>query len=141
VSEHFDLLLKHSFFVQGELRLRIEHNLIAAPGVRMQDVKRVFSHPVALAQCRDFFTQNRQLRPEPFYDTAGSVKHVVGQHLRDAAGIASAQAAIEYGGKILQRNLEDDKQNFTRFFLVTRERRVPSGANKTSLAYALKNVP
>jgi prephenate dehydratase len=141
VSEHFDLLLKHSFFVQGELRLRIEHNLIAAPGVRMQDVRRVFSHPVALAQCRDFFSRNRQIRPEPFYDTAGSVKHVVEDGLRDAAGIASAQAAVEHGGKVLQRNIEDDKQNFTRFFLVTRERRVPRDANKTSLAYALKNVP
>ena len=141
VSEHFDLLLKHSFFVEGELRLRIEHNLIASPGVRVQELRRVFSHPVALAQCRDFFAANRQIRPEPFYDTAGSVKHVVGEGLQDAAGIASAQAALEYGGKILQRNIEDDKQNFTRFFLVTPRRHVPPGANKTSLAYALKNVP
>lgn len=141
VTEHFDLLLSNSFFVQAELRLRIEHNLIAAPGVRFQDLRRVFSHPVALAQCRDFFLHNPGVKPGPFYDTAGSVKHVVGEGLHDAAGIASAQAAGEYGGKVLRRNIEDDKQNFTRFFLITRERHVRAGANKTSLAYALKNVP
>lgn len=141
VSEHFDLLLKYPFFVQGELRLRIEHNLIAAKGVRVSDLKRVYSHPVALAQCRDFFAKNPKVGPEPFYDTAGSVKHVIKENLQDAAGIASAHAAKEYGGKILRRNLEDDKQNFTRFFHVTREREVVKGANKTSLAYALKNLP
>lgn len=141
VAEHFDLLLAHSFFVQAELRLGIEHNLIAAPGVAFADIRRVYSHPVALAQCREFFASHRNLKPEPFYDTAGSVKHVIEQNVPDAAGIAGAQAAAEYGGRILRRNIEDDKQNFTRFFLVTRERRAPSDANKTSLAYALKNVP
>lgn len=141
VSEHFDLLLKYPFFVQGELRLRIEHNLIAAPRVRFRDIRRVYSHPVALAQCRDFFAQNRNVKPEPFYDTAGSVKRVVKETLHDAAAIAGVQAAEEYGGKILRRNLEDDKENFTRFFHLTPERRIPKDANKTSLAYALKNLP
>lgn len=141
VSEHFDLLLKYPFFVQAELRLRIEHNLIAAPGVRFRDIRRVYSHPVALAQCRDFFAQNPGIRPEPFYDTAGSVKRVVAEAIPDAAAIAGAQAATEYGGQILRRALEDDKQNFTRFFHITRERHVSKGANKSSLAYALKNVP
>ena len=141
VSEHFDLLLKYPFFVQGEFRLRIEHNLIAPPAVRLSDIRRVYSHPVALAQCRDFFAQNPNIKPEPFYDTAGSVKYVITERIDDAAAIASSQAATEHGGKILRRNLEDDKQNFTRFFHVTRERVVPRGANKTSLAYALKNLP
>jgi prephenate dehydratase len=141
VSEHFDLLLSNSVFLRAEFSLRIEHNLIAAPGVKLQNVKRVYSHPVALAQCREFFARNRTIKPEPFYDTAGSVKYVVGEGLRDAAGIASIQAAKEYGGSVLRRNLEDDKQNFTRFFLITPDRRIVRSANKTSLAYALKNVP
>jgi prephenate dehydratase len=141
VSEHFDLLLKYPFFVQAELRLRIEHNLIAAPGVRFADIRRVYSHPVALAQCRDFLAHNPAIRPEPFYDTAGSVKHVVSQTISDAAAIAGVHAATEYGGRILRRALEDDKQNFTRFFHVIRKRHIASDANKTSLAYALKNVP
>ena len=141
VLEHFDLLLTHDVFVQREHRLRINHHLIAAPGVKLKDVRRAFSHPVALDQCRDFFRKHPQIRPEPFYDTAGSVKHVVEQRLTDAAGIGPKQAATEYGGHILQSDLEDDRQNFTRFFLVTRKRRILPGANKSSIAFSLKNLP
>ncbi|HZU22875.1 MAG TPA: prephenate dehydratase domain-containing protein [Terriglobales bacterium] len=141
VGEHFDLLLKYPFFVRGELRLRIEHNLIAPRGVRFSDIRRVFSHPVALAQCRDFFARNPQIRAEPAYDTAGSVKHVVSGGLADAAAIAGPRAATEHGGMVLRSGLEDDKQNFTRFFHVSRQKAVPDDANKTSLAYGLKNAP
>lgn len=141
VLEHFDLLLAHAVFVQREYRLRINHHLIAAPGVRLQDLRRAFSHPVALDQCRDFFRRHPRIRPEPFYDTAGSVKHVVEQRLRDAAGIGPRQAAQEYGGRVLRSDLEDDRQNFTRFFLVSRKRRILPGANKSSIAFSLKNVP
>ncbi|HYY69082.1 MAG TPA: prephenate dehydratase [Terriglobales bacterium] len=141
VAEHLDLLLEKDVFVQREFRLRIQHNLIAAPGVRLTELARVFSHPVALEQCRDFFRRHRKIEPVPFYDTAGAVKHVVGNQLQHAAAIAGRQAAEEYGGRILQRGLEDDKQNFTRFFLISRKRRVLPGANKTSLAFSVKNVP
>ena len=141
VAEHLDLLLASDVFIQREFRLRIQHNLIAAPGVRLGDVTRVFSHPVALDQCRDFFRRHRTTEAVPFYDTAGAVKHVVGNQLQHAAAIAGRQAAAEYAGHILQRGLEDDKQNFTRFFLITRSRRVLSAANKTSVAFSLKDVP
>jgi prephenate dehydratase len=141
VLEHFDLLLSHDVFVQREYRLRINHHLIAAPGVRVKDLRRVFSHPVALDQCRDFFRRNQHIHPEPFYDTAGSVKHVVEERLLDAAGIGPKQAATEYKGHILQSDLEDDRQNFTRFFLVLRQRRVLPGATKASIAFSLKNTP
>ncbi len=141
VAEHLDLLLASDVFIQREFRLRIQHNLIAAPGVKLAGLTRVFSHPVALDQCRDFFRRRRKIEAVPFYDTAGAVKHVVGNQLQHAAAIAGRQAAAEYGGRILQRGLEDDKQNFTRFFLITRGRRVLAGANKTSVAFSLKNVP
>ena len=141
VAEHLDLLLASTVFVQREFRLRIQHNLIAAPGVRLADVTRVFSHPVALDQCRHFFRRHRKVEAVPFYDTAGAVKHVLGNQLQHAAAIAGRQAAAEYGGYMLQRGLEDDKQNFTRFFLITRSRRVLSAANKTSVAFSLKDVP
>jgi prephenate dehydratase len=141
VAEHFDLLLAHEVFVQREFRHRIEHNLMAAPGVKLADLRRAYSHPVALAQCRDFFARHRQIRAEAFYDTAGSVKHVMAEQLRDAAGIAGRQAAGEYGARILLRGIEDDKRNFTRFFLISRRRGVERGANKTSIAFALKNEP
>jgi prephenate dehydratase len=141
VVEHLDLLLDNPVFVESEYRLRIVHTLIAAPGVRFSQIRRVYSHPVALQQCRDFLQENPSIEPIPFYDTAGAVKHVVENQIQDAAGIAGKQAATEYGGRVLKFGIEDDKQNFTRFFLVRKKQRILPGANKTSIAFALKNVP
>jgi prephenate dehydratase len=141
VTEHYDLLFSRRVFIHREYRLRIVHNLIAAPGVKLANVRRVYSHPVALAQCRDFFENHRKLRPTPFYDTAGSVKHVVEQSLPDAAGIAGALAASEHGGRVLIRGIEDDKQNFTRFLLINKTPHANPRANKTSIGFDLKNQP
>jgi prephenate dehydratase len=142
VAEHFDLLLSREVHIVREFRLRIVHNLIAAPGTKMRDVKQVFSHPVALDQCRDLFAKNRKLEPTPFYDTAGSVKHVVDNRLLDAAGIASRRAAEVYGGEILKAGIEDDKKNFTRFFLIHRGKaKAAPEADKTSIAFSMKNIP
>jgi prephenate dehydratase len=163
VAEHADLLVERDVFIQGEFLLRIVHNVIAAPGVKFSALRRAFSHPVALDQCRDFFRRNPKIEAVPFYDTAGSVKHVVAERLPDAAGIAGRHAAREYSGKILQAGIEDDKRNFTRFFLIRKaatsigtaasrkkksvesareyERLIPPGANKTSIAFKVKNVP
>ena len=142
VAEHFDLLLSREVFIVREFRLRIVHNLIGMQGTRLRDVRRVFSHPVALDQCRDLFARNPGLEPVPFYDTAGSVKHVVAEGLRDAAAIASRRAAEVYEGKILKAGIEDDKKNFTRFFSIRRGKpQAARGANKTSLAFTVKNIP
>jgi len=142
VAEHFDLLLSREVHIVREFRLRIVHNLIALPGTKLRNLRRVFSHPVALDQCRDLFAKNRHLEPAPFYDTAGSVKHVIAEGLRDAAGIASRRAAEVYGGEVLKDGIEDDKQNFTRFFLIRAGKaRATRGASKTSLAFSVKNVP
>jgi prephenate dehydratase len=140
-------LLSRDVHIVREFRLRIVHNLIASPGAALSEiktgsVKRVFSHPVALDQCRDLFARNPKLEPVPFYDTAGSVKHVVAEELTHAAAIASRRAAEVYGGKILKAGIEDDKKNFTRFFLIKRGKpqAAPKG-DKTSLAFSLKNIP
>lgn len=140
VGEHLDLLLERDVFIHAELRLRIEHNLIAAPGTKLKDVRKVLSHPVALDQCRNFFRRHHGISPVAFYDTAGSVKHVVSENLRDTAAIASRRAAKEYGGKVLQSGLEDEKQNFTRFFLINKSKKIGARADKTSLVFSLKNV-
>ena len=163
VAEHADLLIAREVFIQGEFLLRIVHNVIAAPGVKLSALRKAFSHPVALDQCRDFFRHHPRIEPVPFYDTAGSVKHVVAHRLPDAAGIAGRHAAREYSGKILQASIEDDKRNFTRFFLIRKstagsnsavarqkgsaasapryQRLIPHGANKTSIAFKVKNLP
>src|SRR5258706_3224839 len=145
VLEHFDLLLARDVFVQREFRLRIVHSLIAMPGVKAADIRRVYSHPVALDQCREFFRLNPGIEPVSFYDTAGSVKHIMAENLRDTAAIASKRAAAAYGGKILKAGVEDNKQNFTRFFLVCKpvrkQRKILPRANKTSIAFSVKNMP
>jgi prephenate dehydratase len=142
VAEHLDLLLTRDVHIVAEFRLRIIHNLIAAPKTKLNQVRRVFSHPVALEQCRNLFAKNPKLEAVPFYDTAGSVKHVVETSLSDAGGIASRRAAEVYGGKILKAGIEDDKQNFTRFFHIRRGSPRPNrNANKTSIAFSVKNLP
>jgi prephenate dehydratase len=141
VTEHADLLLERAVFIQREFHLRIVHNLIAPRGVKKADVRRAFSHPIALDQCREFFRQNSRIQPVPFYDTAGGVKHVIAERLPDAAGVAGRRAALVYGGRILAAGIEDDKRNFTRFFLLRKRGRILPGANKTSVAFALRNLP
>jgi len=142
VAEHLDLLLTRDVHIVREFRLRIIHNLIVRPGTSLGDVRRVFSHPVALDQCREFFARNRRMQAEPFYDTAGSVKHIMAERLPGAAAIAGRRAAEVYGGKILKAGIEDDKKNFTRFFLIRRGKaRAESGANKMSLAFSTRNMP
>ena len=147
VAEYFDLLLSRDVHIVREFRLRIVHNLIALPGTKLSALRRVFSHPVALDQCRDLFAKNSKLQPLPFYDTAGSVKHIVAENLSDAAAIASRRAAEVYQGKILKAGIEDDKKNFTRFFLIkpgnpqSPQKAANKKANKTSLAFSLKNIP
>jgi len=149
VHENYDHLLHFDLPIAGETSVRIVHNLIAPHGVPFNKIKRVFSHPVALNQCLDFFARNRQLERVPFYDTAGSVKMIVAEGLKDAAAIASAGAAEIYGAKILRRSIEDDRQNFTRFFALRRPRdarpvRVSPAKSdrwKTSLVFSTRNVP
>jgi prephenate dehydratase len=159
VAEHADLMLTRDVFIQGEYLLRIVHNVISMPGVRLGALRRVLSHPVALDQCRDFFRSHPKIEAVPFYDTAGSVKHVIAEQLQDSAGIAGKQAAREYSGKIVQAGVEDDKSNFTRFFLIRKlgragrrftgkkqgspdyHRLIPRGANKTSIVFKVQNVP
>ena len=141
VLEHFDLLLARDVFVEREFRLRIEHNLIAAPGVKFKQIRRVYSHPVALDQCREFFRLNPAIEPVSFYDTAGSVKKIMAEKSEDSAAIASKRAAGVYGATILRGSLEDNKQNFTRFFLIRKQRKISPKADKTSIAFSVKNIP
>jgi prephenate dehydratase len=145
VAEHYDLLLRYPIRIDGESLLRIRHNLIAAPGVKLEEVRCVLSHPVALSQCRKFLAGFPEAKSVPFYDTAGSVKHLMEENLRDTAGIAPALAAKVYGAQVLVEGIEDHPQNYTRFHLLRRsedgriDRAV--GPNKLSLAFAVEHRP
>jgi prephenate dehydratase len=118
VAEHYDLLLQQPVTLVRESLLRIRHNLIAAPGVRLEDIRHVLSHPVALSQCRRFLAGFTQADALPFYDTAGSVKHLMEAGLRDTAGVAPELAARQYGAAMLVEGIEDHAENYTRFHLV-----------------------
>lgn len=142
VYQNYDLLLKHNLTIVGEINLRIVHNLIAPPGVKLEAVERVYSHPVALAQCQIFLASHPEMRPVEAYDTAGSVKMLMESREAGAAAIASATAAEVYGAQILAAGIEDDQQNFTRFLLLAREAEAskPSPeADKTSIVFALEH--
>ncbi len=148
VVENFDLLVKYPFEVTAETSVRVIHNLIAPPGVSMRSIRRVYSHPVALNQCLDFFAAHPEIEREPFYDTAGSVKMVMEQRPPGGAAIASELAAKIYKAHVLKRGIEDDRRNFTRFFLLEPPGSKPrniAGATKhpwkTSLVFQTRNVP
>jgi len=148
VHENYDHLLKYDLPIRGETFVRIVHNLIARPGVKFSQVRRVYSHPVALNQCRRFFEENPQIEKTPFYDTAGSVKMMMEKWLTDAGAIASSNAAEIYGARIIRKSIEDDRENFTRFFLLERPKRgarntAPRAAKrfKTTLVFTTRNLP
>jgi prephenate dehydratase len=145
VAEHYDLLLQHPVRIAGESLLRIRHNLIAAPGVKLEQIRTVISHPVALSQCRDWLAKFPQAKAVPFYDTAGSVKHLMAERLRDTAGVAPALAAKVYGANVLVAGIEDHAQNLTRFHLIQREGDpLPAASappDKMSVAFALEHRP
>jgi prephenate dehydratase len=145
VHENYDHLLQFELPIVAETNIRISHNLIANPGVTFRQVKRVFSHPVALNQCLKFFEKFPRLERISFYDTAGSVKMIAEENLQDAAAIASSISAEIYGASILKRSIEDDPGNFTRFFLLRRT--ANSGTRnavskwKTSIVFTTRNIP
>jgi prephenate dehydratase len=145
VAEHYDLLLELPVRIERESLLRIRHNVIAMPGVKLAEVRKVMSHPVALSQCRRFLAAHPEIEVVPFYDTAGSVKHLMTAGLREVAGIAPELAAREYGAEVVVRGVEDHAENYTRFHLLRREDagegEAIAGADKMSLAFAVEHRP
>jgi prephenate dehydratase len=141
VYENFDLLLENHLHIVGEVNLRIVHNLIAMPGTVLREVRQVYSHPVALAQCGRFFARHVEIEKIPYYDTAGSVKMLAEQRLRGAAAIASHIAAEVYHGRILATHLEDHRENYTRFLLLSGTAKVAPRADKVSIVFSTRNVP
>jgi prephenate dehydratase len=141
VYENYDLLLENRLHIVAEVNLRIVHNLVAFPGTVLNDLRQVYSHPVALAQCSRFFRSHPKIEKIPYYDTAGSVKMLSERRTPGAAAIASRVAARVYHGRILQAHLEDHPENFTRFLLLSRAPAASPQANKVSIVFSTRNVP
>lgn len=141
IYKNYDLLLRHRLHIVREINLRVRHHLIALPGVAFKQVETVMSHPVALDQCEKFFNRYPHLKKESAYDTSGSVKRIVELKLKNCAAIAGRRAADFYRGHILWSGIEDNKENFTRFFLLSRQGEILENADKTSIVFSFKNAP
>ncbi|HYO76621.1 MAG TPA: prephenate dehydratase [Thermoanaerobaculia bacterium] len=146
IHRSYELLAISDAQIVGEVRLRIEHHLIARPGVAREDIRRVISHPVALGQCQRFLASlNVEAVAED--DTAGSVKLLMEQGWSDVAAIAGAAAAEQYGATIVVSNVEDHRENYTRFLLLARgnaeaiRAQLSAGPQKTSVLFRTPNVP
>jgi len=140
ISRVYDLLLDSSLKVCGETELRVVHCLIASPGTRLDLIKRVYSHPQALGQCQAFL-KHLDIELIPTYDTAGSVKMIKEKGITDGAAIASTRAAEIYGMQIITREIEDNPNNFTRFFILAKQDSPLSGNDKTSIVFSVKHRP
>ena len=144
IHTNFDLQLRYNLHVIGEHEFRVEHSLLALPGVKKSDIKNIMSHPQALAQCDNYIRQMGVNR-EATYDTAGSAKMIKEKNLLTCAAIASDLAGATYGLDVLESNIEDRDNNFTRFLLLSRQSvsalLPPNKAAKTSIVFLLPNNP
>ena len=140
INETYDLLLRTSMVVYGEIYQRIRHCLIANPGTSNSEIRAAYSHPQALAQCRAYL-QKKGLEPIPTYDTAGAVKLVKQEKMMQAAAIASKRAANLYGMRILEESIEDKKNNYTRFLILSRAQSKPTGHDGTSIIFSVRHTP
>jgi prephenate dehydratase len=144
VHRSFDLLVASDLHIVGEVIIPIVHNLIGLPGAALDRITSVESHPVALAQCEQFFIMHPRLKRIPAEDTAGSVREVIRVADPTRAAIASKRAAGLHGAQILQEHLEDDRENYTRFFLLAPSAAQPQefpAADKISLVFQLAHKP
>lgn len=141
IHRNYDLLLEKDINVIGEHYLRINHCLIGNQKTTVKKISKVYSHPAALDQCRNFFDKNPQIAPISYYDTAGSVKMLAEASFDNAAAIASPFAAEIYKMKILRKNIEDETNNFTRFLFISKKKITVPKDSKTSIVFAMKNEP
>ncbi|MHA2152539.1 MAG: prephenate dehydratase, partial [Candidatus Thorarchaeota archaeon] len=139
VSQVFDLFLRYDLKVGGELALPIEHCLIANQDSDLETIKVVYSHPQALGQCREYL-EELGVELVSTYDTAGSVKLIKDQKLTNAGAIAGERAAEIYNMRILAKDIADTQNNYTRFFVLSKEEIPPTGNDKTSIIFSTKHV-
>jgi prephenate dehydratase len=140
IHQNYDLLLRHDLHIVGEYLLRVQHCLIVLPGVKKEEIKKAISHPQALGQCAAYL-RGLGIKPEPVYDTAGSVKMLKESGARDTAAIASRRAAQIYEMQILAEGIEDNAENYTRFLAISKTAVKPEDEAKTSIVFTLKNQP
>jgi prephenate dehydratase len=141
IHRSYDLLISSGLHIQAEAVIPIAHYLIGVPGAKFEHITQVSSHPVALAQCEQFFASHPAIKRVATDDTAGSVREVMGAGDPTRAGIASKRAATVYRAAILREHLEDHSENYTRFLLLAHSAEVAENADKLSLVLHLAHKP
>jgi prephenate dehydratase len=141
IHQNYDLLLRHQLHIVGEYFLRVRLCLIGFPGATKGSIRHIFSHPQPLGQSAGYLRKMRGVTTEAVYDTAGSVKILKATGEPSAAAIASRRAAEIYGMEILEANIEDNPENYTRFLVIAPEAVIPTGDAKSSIVFILKNQP
>ena len=139
INQTYDLLLETPLKICGEVKVRVRHCLLTLHGTKLEDLRLVYSHPQALAQCAGFL-QKLGLETIPAYDTAGSAKMLIEKQLK-AGAIASERAAEIYGLQVLRKGIEDSPENFTRFFVLAKTDAPPSGKDRTSIVFSTTHTP
>lgn len=119
ISANYNRLVRYQIPIIAETYLRISHHLIAHPHCRIEDIKEIHSHPMAIEQCRNFLNNCKDIKVVEVEDTAGAVKHIQEQRLYSTAALASDLAASTYKMKILKEHVETDPQNYTRFLMLS----------------------
>lgn len=138
---NYSLLKDSKTKVVGELSLHIHQNLMVLPGTKLEDITEVYSHPIAIAQSKEFFNDKSQIKLIEWFDTALSAKKIAEEKLSNAAAIASAYSAELYGLEIIAKNIETHKMNYTRFLIINREHIDSTLNNKTSICFELGHQP
>ena len=141
IHRNFDLLAENDLSIVGEVELLVEHCLLAYPGTTQDAIRRVYSHPQALAQCEKFLRALPNIEIVATYDTAGSAKLIRDKALKDTAAIASARAGEIFGLQVLESGIQDFELNLTRFVIVARNSETSPDADKTTIMFALPNEP
>lgn len=141
IHRNYDLLVERDLPIVAETELQVVHHLIALPGTDLSQIRRVWSHPQALAQCEQFLRGLPGVEIVATYDTAGSARAIQEQGLADTAAVASARAAEIFGLAVLRSGIQDYRDNITRFLLIAPEPQPLGPPDKTSLAFALPNAP
>jgi prephenate dehydratase len=141
IHRNYDLLVERELSIVGEVQVPVVHQLLALPGVRIGEVRRVLSHPQALAQCARFLRSLDHVEAIATYDTAGSAKMVRDEQRRDTAAIASERAGQLFGLEALRAGVQDFDDNITRFLAVSRQGAPLGPPDKTSVVFTLRNEP
>lgn len=141
VTKIYDLMNKHQFYIVKSWRLKIDHNLLAKPGVKLEEIREVYSHEQAINQCAAFLRENPQIKVVECANTAMAARFAASSDRRDVAALSSRDCAETYGLNNLVPNVQDNANNYTRFICISRELEIYPGADKTSIMTVAPNKP